>query len=186
MIANQTYQIGAQTLNITFDEFRVVPSPALPLISSFSAYVASPQSVFEGTYFNLTSSNLTQTSDLDWISIGLEDNMILVKSSDQSLAGWYTIVVVQNFNGYPDITPFATFKLEITGSPVNIPAVVKKPPYFDPPFVTQNISTCLGVPEKLWTFQAGKVIDPNNGTVQILTKMDFALFGFDVTTNTIS
>lgn len=101
-------------------------------------------------------------------------------------AGVYTILLVQSFTNFPDVYPYAYFRVTINAR-ISASASKLKPPYFEPALKTLTVNQCADDPAaKVWSFKLPEIIDPQNSPVTIQVLLDSAYFVYDNPTTTIS
>jgi hypothetical protein len=77
---------------------------------------------------------LINAADLDWITLDSTTNTILVQTSNVNDVGSHQVVLMQSFQNFANVYPFATFIITIDAI-VKLHDV-KKPPYFEEKLTT--------------------------------------------------
>ena len=80
-------------------------------------------------------------------------------------AGVYTVFIVRSFVNFPDVYPYAHFKVTINARS-SASASKLKPPYFEPALKTISVNQCADDPTaKVWQYKLPEIIDPQNTAV---------------------
>ncbi len=101
-------------LSIQFDPFQVFPLNFDVGVTSIQAFIYTGTDKLE--YINMTCGCLNDTKNLDWIS--LNSTIITIQTSNKNYVGVHQIVLVQSFDVFEGVNPFAYFKLNIKSVPV--------------------------------------------------------------------
>jgi hypothetical protein len=93
---------------------------------------------------------MTNVVDLDWITLDLTSNYILVQTSQIEYVGDHKIILVQSFENFAGVYPFSAFVLTIDAEVIKFQ--VSKPPYFTTELTTQVVPQCSNKSYEPWSF----------------------------------
>ena len=71
---------------------------------------------------------LEPISNFSWITFKPDDKTLVVSTPDFDHCGYYSIVLIQSFEDFPDVNPYSRFYLDVRDTPII--TIVQKPPYF--------------------------------------------------------
>ena len=110
-ICHQIYELGQAPLQILFGSFEVVPSYFDVGASRVEAFIYIGTSLPER--IDLNCGCMIKVGDLDWVQFNSSNNTLIVNTSDNSLIGKHTIVLVQSFEKFKDVHPHTSFDLTV-------------------------------------------------------------------------
>ena len=76
---------------------------------------------------------LKNVKDLGWISFNPIESILTVQTTDTSIVGNKTIVLVQSFENFPDVNPFTSFNILVQMLPVKNAQNSEKPIFMPAP-----------------------------------------------------
>jgi hypothetical protein len=129
---------------------------------------------------DLNCGCLTLINGLSWISHDESTNTFSVSTSDGTLVGDYYIVIIQQFDLFPDVIPYSKFKLTI--QPAFEAPVQKSPAFFRPSLEDKIVLQCAADENlKFWSYDLPDIFDPNGSQVSAQVKLDQSYLVFDPT-----
>ncbi len=148
IIPNQKYTQNQAPLAIPFEPFQVLPNDYVVGTNTVDAYIYTGTTI--PNRIDPSCVCMTKVTDLDWIALDLSINTILVQTSNIVHVGVHKIVLVQSFENFAGVYPFAAFQLTIETEVIQFQ--IKKPPFFASELTNQIVTQCSNTTNELWFF----------------------------------